>query len=147
MEAREPGPQQQSDPDFRISACQSFMEPRGFVVRYYIITGRAPFFNQSARLSEAACQRRPARRPADSAVRGSLQGDRPTVLSEAAGKEISQVLSVSGLREAAINIAGSENVIDTAIVISGEFNDDMDRSAPAVRLVVTIGGRGNVQHL
>ena len=69
------------------------------------------------------------------------------MLSKAAGKEISQVLSVSGLREAAINIAGSENVIDTAIVISGEFNDDMDRSAPAVRLVVTIGGRGNVQHL
>ena len=69
------------------------------------------------------------------------------VLSEAAGKEVSQVFSVSRLREAAINIAGSENVIDTAIVISGEFNDDMDRSAPAVRLVVTIGGRGNVQHL
>ena len=145
----------------------------GFVVRYYIITGRAPFFNQSVRLSEAACQRRPTRRPADSAVRGGRQGDRPTVLSEAAGKETGRqccqrqparrsansavrsdrqgdrptVLSVSGLREAAINIAGSENVIDTAIVISGEFNDDMDRSAPAVRLVVTIGGRGNVQHL
>ena len=81
------------------------------------------------------CQRQPARRSANSAVRSDRQGDRPTVLS------------VSGLREAAINIAGSENVIDTAIVISGEFNDDMDRSAPAVRLVVTIGGRGNVQHL
>lgn len=69
------------------------------------------------------------------------------MLSKAACKKISQVFSVSRLREAAINIAGSENVIDTAIVISGEFNDDMDRSAPAVRFVVTIGGRGNVQHL
>ena len=40
--------------------------------------------------SRQCCQRRPARRPADSAVRGSRQGDRPTVLSEAAGKEVSQ---------------------------------------------------------
>ena len=56
-----------------------------------------------------------------------------------------QLTPPSCLGKGAVDVAGSGDVVDTAVIKPGQADDHTHRSAPAVRLIVPISVYRNVQ--